>query len=249
MDTIPFYRIFAAFPRPNGSTAGVFTPDGRVLSFNMGLRHPSYNPAGKKICGVYEKNGRETIGLTEAGAEEITPLFSLSGKELSHTALSPDNQKIAFIATDAATGESVLRVIMREEFGWFPMPFVKPAAVPAPVCFCTPDTLMFTGADGALNITLAARRPKTIPVRTNGTVPAYHAGARLTACVCDGRISITGGFFDEIEVENVTAQSFNRDGTALLFADANAVYSYDPALKKKTKLFETAEPACFVSEY
>ncbi len=249
MDTIPFYRIFAAFPRPNGAKAAVFTPDGRVLSFNMGLRHPSYNPAGKKICGVFEKNGRETIGMTETGSDGITPLFSLSGKTISHTALSPDNQKIAFIATDDATGQSVLRVIMREEFGWFPMPFVKPPAVPAPVCFCTPDTLMFTGADGSLNITLAARRPKTIPVRANATVPAYHAGARLTACVCGGSILITGGFFDEIKAENVTALSFTRDGTTLLFADGNAVYGYDPALKKKTKLFETDEPACFVSEY
>lgn len=249
MDTIPFYRIFAAFLRPNGAKAAVFTPDGRVLSFNMGLRHPSYNPAGKKICGVFEKNGKETIGMTETGSDGITPLFSLSGKTISHTAISPDNQKIAFVATDDATGQSVLRVIMREEFGWFPMPFVKPAAVPAPVCFCTPDTLMFTGADGSLNITLAARRPKTIPVRANATVPAYHAGARLTACVCGGSILITGGFFDEIKAENVTALSFTRDGTTLLFADGNAVYGYDPALKKKTKLFETDEPACFVSEY
>ena len=85
------------------------------------------------------------------------------------------------------------------------------------------------------------------PPETTASLPEVSGDGYLT--LVNKTHMLPGGFFDEIKAENVTALSFTRDGTTLLFADGNAVYGYDPALKKKTKLFETDEPACFVSEY
>ena len=214
------------------------------------MQYLSYNPNGKNICGIYEKDGKDLIGLAglNLSALDITPLFTLSDTRILYPAISPDNQKIAFIAENKTTGEAVLRVIMREEFGWFPMPFVKLAASSSPVCFCTPDTLMYTAQNGALTAALISKRPKTVIMQPKGIMPVYHAGARLTAFVRGTEIVISGNISDEIKTDGVTALSFSNDGESLLYAQNGRLYRYSLSEKEQHLLLETKQSIVFAAE-
>lgn len=251
MVILPFYQILTGTLNARGGTDyAVLMKDGRSVATDMRMQYLSYNPNGKNICGIYEKDGKDLIGLAglNLSSFDITPLFTLSDKRILYPAISPDNQKIAFIAENKTTGEAVLRVIMREEFGWFPMPFIKLPASPARVCFCSSDTLMYTDQNGALTAALISKRPKTVVMQPEGIMPAYHAGARLTAFVRGRSIVISGNISDEIKTGNVTALAFSKDGNSLLYAQNSFLYRYVLKEKEQRLLSETKQPVVFVAE-
>ncbi len=250
MVILSFYQILIGLLNTEKTDYAVLMKDGRTVSVNIDMEYVSYNPNGKNVCGIYEKDGKDLIGLTELNlaTPNITPLFTLSNKNILYPAISPDNQKIAFISEHKTTGEKELRVIMREEFGWFPMPFVKLAATSSPVCFCTPDTLMYTNQDGDLAAALISKRPKTVVMQKKGIMPAYHLGTHLTAFVRDTDIIVCGNISDEIKTNGVTALSFSNDGNSLLYAQNNILYKYDLKEKKRCQLFESNLPIVFAVE-
>lgn len=251
MVILPFYQILTGSLNARGGTDyTVLMKDGRSVATDIRMQYLSYNPNGKNICGIYEKDGKDLIGLAglNLSALDITPLFTLSDTRILYPAISPDNQKIAFIAENKTTGEAVLRVIMREEFGWFPMPFVKLAASSSPVCFCTPDTLMYTAQNGALTAALISKRPKTVIMQPKGIMPIYHAGARLTAFVRGTEIVISGNISDEIKTDGVTALSFSNDGESLLYAQNGRLYRYSLSEKEQHLLLETKQSIVFAAE-
>lgn len=250
MVILPFYQILIGLLNTEKTDYAVLMKDGRSVSTDIDMQYVSYNPNGKKICGIYKKNDKDLIGLAELklATPSVTPLFTLSNKNILYPAISPDNQKIAFISKYKTTGETELRVIMREEFGWFPMPFVKLAASASPVCFCTPDTLMYTGKDGTLTAALISKRPKTVIMQTKGILPAYHLDAHLTAFVRDTDIVVCGNISDEIKTPGVTALAFSNDGKNLLYAQKNILYRYDLKKKEKYPLSENERPIVFAAE-
>lgn len=250
MVILPFYQILTGLLNAGKTDYAVLMKDGRSVATDIRMQYLSYNPAGKNICGICEKDGKDVIGLAglNLSSLNVTPLFTLSDKRILYPAISPDNQKIAFISENKTTAETVLRVIMREEFGWFPMPFVKLAASPAPVCFCTPDTLMYTDQNGALTAALISKHPKTVVMQPKGIMPVYHAGARLTAFVRGADIIVSGSISDQIKTDGVTALSFSNNGESLLFAQNNILYRYSLKEKEQRRLFEAGKPIVFAAE-
>ncbi len=250
MAILPFYQILIGTLNADLANYSVFMKDGRSVALNINMRFLSYNPAGKKLCGIFEKDGKDLIGLAGLNLSnlDITPLFTLSDKRILYPALSSDNQKIAFICENKNTGDVELRVIMREEFGWFPMPFVRLPALPKPICFCSPDTLMYTDQNGALTAALVSRRPKTALMQKTGIMPVYHAEAHLSAFFDGSDIVVSGNLSDKIRTNGITALSFSNDGKRLLYAAGTVLYGYDLQKKEQALLLETKQPIVFIAE-
>ena len=250
MVILPFYQILVGLLNTDTTDYAVFMKDHRSVHLNINLQHLSYNQNGKKICGICKKNERDLIGLTELHFSDIniTPLFTLSDQQILYPALSPDNQKIAFIAKKTHSEEAVLRVIVREDFGWFPMPFVKLPASCSPICFCTADTLMYTNQNGALTAVLLSRHPKTVVMQEKGSFPVYRPESHLTAFVRGSDIVISGNISDEIKTAGVTALAFSNDGKYLLYAQSNILYRYSFQTKQKEILLQEKVPIVFIAE-
>ncbi len=252
MVILPFYQILIASINDLKTDYTLFMTDGRTVGMNCNLNYPAYNQNSKNICGVREKDNKNIISLCELHFSNLkaSDLFSLSNKRILYPAISPDNQKIAFIVEDINTQEVFLRVIVREEFGWFPMPFVKLPASLCPVCFCTPDTLMYTNDKGVLIAALLTKQPKTVQMQEKGRNPVYHQNARLTAFVRNETIFVCGSLSDEIKTNGITALSFSKDGKHLLYAEGNNLYRYTLHERKKASLLEnpTGHPVIFIAE-
>lgn len=252
MVILPFYQILIASIDDLKTDYTLFMTDGRIVGMNCDLNYPAYNPNSKNICGIREKENKNIISLCELHLSKMnaSDLFSLSDKRILYPAISPDNQKIAFIVEDKNTQEVFLRVIVREEFGWFPMPFVKLPASLRPVCFCTPDTLMYTNDKGALIAVLLSKHPKTVQMQEIGQRPVYHQQAGLTAFIRNDTIVVCGNMSAEIKTNGVTALSFSKDGRNLLYAEADQLYRYHLPEKEKQLVLEnpTGHPVTLIAE-
>lgn len=242
----PFYQILiGTFDEKNFSGA-VLTPDKPPEPVTFNLRFPSC--AKGDICGVTRLKGKDTIVLTNRTCSGVCPLFSLSNQTISHTAISPDRQKIAFAVTNGETGETVLRVIMREEFGWFPLPFVKPPCLSSPICFCSSSAVLYTAPDGALNAVSLSRNPKTITFAPAGRLPAYHQASRRTAYINGDQIVIAGSVPYAFSVDGVKTPSFFENGEALLYAVDNKLFRRNLNAEESVLLFESNAPIDFAAE-
>ncbi len=242
-----FYQILTGTFGEKNFSGAVLTPDQLPKPVKFDLRFPSC--ADGEICGVTRFKGKDAVALTSIGSTAVSPLFSLSDQTISHTAISPDRQKIAFAATNDKTGGTVLRVIMREEFGWFPLPFIKLPCLASPICFCSSAAVLHTAPDGALNAVLLSRNPKTVAVAPAGRLPAYHQERRLTAYATDGEIVVTGSVSRKIAVGDVGAQTFSKDGGALLYAVRNTLFRLDLDAERPVVLYEADGPIDFAAEF
>lgn len=243
----PFYQILTGSFGEKNFSGAVLTPDQSPEPVRFDLCFPSC--ADGEICGVTRFKGKDAVALTSISSTAVCPLFSLSDQTISHTAMSPDRQKIAFAATNDKTGDTVARVIMREEFGWFPLPFVKLPCQASPLCFCSSSALLYTAPDGALNAALLSRNPKTAAVAPAGRLPAYHLERRLTAYSTGGAIIVTGSVSREIAVDGVGTLSFAKDGKSLLYAVQNKLFRLDLDAERPDVLFESDEPIDFAAEF
>ncbi|MBO4644208.1 MAG: hypothetical protein J5716_06345, partial [Alphaproteobacteria bacterium] len=223
--------------------------DRRLIPLDESARFLSYHADFQMIYGVWNKDGKDLISRMKIdSASDFSFLFALSNKTISHTAVSPDNQKIAFLATDKTTQETQLRVIIHEEFGWFPLPFIKIPASFSPVCFCSSDVLMYTDVSGALKAVRLYKQLRTVEISPQGHSPVYSGITGFRAFIQNKKIVVSGKTQDEIETNNVSALSFSKSGEELLFADANTLCRYNLMTKEKADIFRAEFPIVFIAE-
>lgn len=229
MVILPLYQILYAQSCENGTHYAALMKDGRTCPVDISLDFPVYAPASQNICGIDRSGEKDLIEFADfkLTGSDPQPLFTLSDKRILYPAVSPDNQKVAFIAIDEAAGESRLRVVVREEFGWFPMPFVKLPATPSPVCFSNKDTVIYTDETGALNAALLFKNPKTARLEDKGLMPAFHEQKKILAFVRGQSIIVKGMENAEIPANGiVTALNFSNTGESLYFAEGRHIRRY-----------------------
>ena len=249
MVILPFYRFLIGI-RENDRIKYAFLTHGyRLVPAGIPFRFPAYHPASRTIYGLWNRNGKEVIGRTslQPPYSDITPLFSLSDQRISHIAVSPDNLKIAFLATDETTQQTQLRVIAREEFGWFPLPFIRLAAANSPICFCTSNIVMYTGVNKELNAVRLKKPVQTTEINPQGYCPVYSIETGFRAFKNKNKIIFFNNLCSEIDLESQPL-SFSKDGLTLFLADEKTLYAYNSVSKEHSAIFQTAEPIVFVAE-
>lgn len=221
MVILPLYQAVYATAAANFTQTDYFAlmKDGRVRAMDMALGFPSYSPERRQICGISVKGEKDYVGRCALKMTEEPPelVFTLSNSRILYPAASPDNQKIAFIEQEIGEEKGTLRIIQREEFGWFPVQIRFPASL-SPVAWGSGDTILFTGEDGALYVTPLDRRGRPVKVDDAGLMPASHAGTKRLAFVQGREIVFLGDIRIRIEAGDVSALSFSNDGASLLFA-------------------------------
>lgn len=243
MVILPLYQILYAQTSENKTGYAALMKDGRTRPVNISLDFPSYAPASQNICGIDRSGEKDLIEFTDfkLTGSDPQPLFTLSDKRILYPAVSPDNQKVAFIALDEASQDVRLRVVLREEFGWFPMPFVKLSAGISPVCFSNKDTVIYTDETGALNAALLSKKPKTARLEDKGVMPVFHEQKKILAFVRGQSIIVKGSETAEILTGGVvTALNFSAAGDALYFAEGRCIrrYAFDT---RTAELLHTAD--------
>ena len=250
MVILPFYRFLIGMKEKAETLYAFVTPTGRTVPADIPVRFPSFNRESRMIYGLWDFHGKSVIGRTtlQPPYSGFSALFSLSDKTVSHIEISPDGQKIAFLATDAATGETQLRVIAREEFGWFPLPFIRLSAAYSPICFVSSCIVMYTAPSGALNAVRLTKPAKTAQLFPNGERPAYCHKTGVRAFIDNGRFLLYGRTNEEIDTTNPGAFSFSNEGDALFIAEESTLYRYDLSTKEVTVVFEAPLPINFIAE-
>ena len=245
-----FYQFLIGFDDKDQKKYAFLTRDGHLVPLNASVHSLFYHRDAQMIYGVWNRNGKDVIGRTELKSERIdfSALFTLSNKRLSHTTVSPDNQKIAFLTTDETTQETQLRIISREEFGWFPLPFIRFPVALSSLCFCSSDLLMYTDTKGTLRAARLYKPVRIAEISPQGHTPAYNDVTKSRAFIQNGKIFISGAISTEIETENASVISFSKNGKELFFADNNALYRYDLSTKEKTVIFRSSFPIVFIAE-
>lgn len=251
MVILPLYQILYAETSENRTAYAALMKDGRTRPVDISLDFPAYAPASQNICGIDRSGEKDLIEFADfrLTGSDPQPLFTLSDKRILYPAVSPDNQKVAFIAVDEAAQDVRLRVILREEFGWFPMPFVKLAAGISPVCFSNRDTVIYTDETGALNAALLSKKPKTARLEDKGVMPAFHEQKRMLAFVCGQSIIVRGAETAEIPTGGiVTALNFSSAGDALYFAEGRHIRRYVFQTQTAELLHTAAENVVMVTD-
>ncbi len=250
MVILPFYRFLIGMKGKAETLYAFITPTGRMVPADIPVRFPSFNPETRMIYGLWDFNGKSMIGRTalQPPYSSFTPLFSLSDRAVSHVEVSPDGQKIAFLATNDAIGETQLRVIAREEFGWFPLPFIRLPVAYSPICFASSGIIIHTAPSGALNAVRLTKPAKIAQLFPKGELPAYCLQTGARAFTESGKLFIYGKTNEEIDDTNPTALSFSKNGDALFIAEESILYRYDLATKEVTVVFEAPLPIRFIAE-
>ena len=249
MVMMPFYQFLIGTVEKDQVKYAFLTQEHRLIPLNETGRSLSYHAESRMIYPVWNKDGKDVISRMKLDtSSDFSFLFALSNKTISHTSVSPDNQRLAFLATDKTTQETQLRVIMREEFGWFPLPFIKIPAALSPVCFCSSDILMYTDLSGSLKAARLYKQLRTVDISPQGHSPVYSRATGYRAFIQNKKVIISGRTSDEIETSDISAVSFSKNGEELFFADANALYRYNLLTKEKNEIFSASFPIVFIAE-
>ncbi|MBR4127603.1 MAG: hypothetical protein IKR09_08520 [Alphaproteobacteria bacterium] len=249
MVILPFYRFLIGTHENDRIKYAFLTHGNRLVPAGIPFRFPAYHQASRTIYGLWNQNGKEVIGRTsiQPPYSDITPLFSHSDRRISHIAVSPDNLKIAFLATDETTQQTQLRVIAREEFGWFPLPFIRLPAANSPICFCTSNIVMYTGITKQLNAVRLTKPAQTTEINPQGDCPVYSIETKFRAFKCGDKVLFYNKLYTEIDAKHQPL-SFSKDGLTLFLADKKTLYAYNPADKEYAAIFQSEEPIVFVAE-
>ena len=249
MVILPFYRFLIGTRENDRIKYAFLTHGNRLVPAGIPFRFPAYHQASRTIYGLWNQNGKEVIGQTsiQPPYSDITPLFSHSDRRISHIAVSPDNLKIAFLATDETTQETQLRVIAREEFGWFPLPFIRLPAANSPICFCTSNIVMYTGVTKQLNAVRLTKPAQMTEINPQGDCPVYSIETNFRAFKYNDKVLFYNKLYTEIDVK-FQPLSFSKDGQTLFLADKKTLYAYNPADKDYAAIFQSEEPIVFVAE-
>lgn len=221
MVILPLYQAVYATAAADFTKTDYFAlmKDGRVRAMDMTLGFPSYCPETQQICGISTTDGKDYIGRCALKMTEEPPelVFTLSNSRILYPAVSPDNQKIAFIEQDVGKEKGTLRIIQREEFGWFPVQIKLPASL-SPVAWGSGDTVLFTGENGSLCVAPLDQRGRTVKIDDAGRMPAGHPGTKRLAFVQGREIVFLGDVRMRFEAGEVSALNFSNDAASLLFA-------------------------------
>lgn len=250
MVILPFYSFLIGTAEKNRTQYAFLSHDGRCVPIDIAVRFPSYHANSQSIYGIWTKNGKDVIGRAklQPGQTDFSPLFSLSDKKLSHIAISPDNQRIAFLAAQENSRETQLRVIAHEEFGWFPLPFIRLPAAQSPISFCSSDILLYTDTTGALSTVRLAKPVKTVGIHHSGRCPAYNAQDKSTAFISGTNIIVSNKIQEQLKATSQTILSFSKNGKELLFTKDDALYRYTLSDQQRHLIFQASAPITFIAE-
>ena len=250
MVILSFYRFLIGTIQSGKTKYTLFMKNDTKVDVKIDLNDLAYCADNMSIYGVCQKEGKNIIqtGKLKVSNIDTVPLFSLSRQNILYPAVSPDHQKIAFIAQDKISKAAVLRVILKEEFGWFPISDIKLPASASPVCFSSQDIVIFTDDTGALKAVRLSKKPKTILLHEKGIMPAYSTSERLLAFVNNDKIICTGSLSDELPVNNISVLCFSNDGKNLFYAQENRIYKYSLAQKQIELFIKTDFPVIFFTE-
>lgn len=232
MVILPLYQVVFAVQEQKFSKTRFFAlmHDGQIREMGMpDLRYPSYCASNGKVCGVFYDDQKGFIALSDLKITE-SPLpelvFTLSKHQIAYPVVSPDRQKIAFIEYGEDETSPVLRLILREEFGWFPVQLKIDAAF-SPVCWGGNDALIYTGRNNELMMISASPSKRgTAKIDTNAKLPAYHQQSGRLAFVKDNNIILKGKDNLSFEADSPDMLNFSNDGESLYFtALKNGNYS------------------------
>lgn len=255
MVILPLYQAVFAVAQGKFSKARFFslTHDGRTGRLRMPeLAFPSFHPALNAVCGIFrngenEKDFIASAPFKTADDHSCDLMFTLSKRRMAYPVLSPDAQKAAFIEYENNGENPVLRLISREEYGWFPLQIRIPASF-APVCWGGNETVLFSDEKGALCAVTTAGKHKAAVIDPCGKTPAFHEKTRRLAFAQNGEIIIKGDVSAALEAKNVTALNFSRNGDALFFAAGKTLNRFSFEEQETVRLCETDAPAVWVSE-
>lgn len=250
MVILPFYQFLIAFLEENRLKYAFLRKDKQTVPVDISACFPTCHAETQTIYGILNKNGKDVIGRAaiKSTKTDFSPLFALSNKKISYTAVSQDNQKIAFLSTDLSSQETLLRVIAKEEFGWFPLPYVKMPAMNSPICFCSSNIVMYTDPSGKLKAVRTIKPAKSMEIDAEGYMPAYENRTGKRAFVKNNKMFIFSDIKDEIDVNSPNFISFSKNGKELLFTDKNTLYRYDLSSKKQETVFQSTCPIVFIAE-
>lgn len=252
MVILPLYQVIFATLSENKTQIAVLMKDNRVSPINLPLQYPAYATKRQRIYGISQGKEKDLIGYSKfkLAATEITPIFTLSSSRILYPTIAPDNQKVAFIAYDKETDKTLLRVTLREEFGWFPMPFVKMPSALSPACFGNNDTVIYTGEDDSLNaVSVTQKTPVPVKLAEKGRMPAYHPERKILAYVNGLEIIISGIVSATLRVNApITAIAFAKDGNALYYAESNHLKKYDFKTESTEEIYLSDAAIIFVAE-
>lgn len=250
MVILPFYRFLIETEGKAGPFYSFVTRTGRAVPAVIPVRFPSFNREAGMIYGLWNNRGKSEIGRTtlQPPYSVFSALFALSDRIVSHTVVSPDNLKVAFLATDEKTGETQLRLIAREEFGWFPLPHIRLPAALSPICFASSAIVLYTAPSGALNAVRLTKPARIAQLFPEGENPAYCERTGARAFTRNGKLFFYGRTNEEIEDADPTAFSFSKEGDALFIAEGPTLFRYDLSTKDVTTVFEASRPITRIIE-
>lgn len=244
MVTASFYQFLIGLGEKYRTEYFFLTAEGQSVQADIPAHSLSFHAETGTLYGVYEKDGRDIIGKSgpDFSKAVFSPIFGSSRYAPLSTAISPDNQKIAFPAEEKETGKIQIRIIAREEFGWFPLPSVRFDASPHRICFCSNDILMYTAADGKLKAVRLTKPVKTVEIAPDGHTPVFDPVTKKTAFISKNKL-----FYNMLETE-IKADylfSFSKNGKEILFSNAETLCVYDADTKQIHSLFRASAPITF----
>ena len=250
MDIPPFYEFLIGFSDKERTRYAFLTSEKRLIPVEIEMTFPSYNRVSKRIYGVRNKNGEDVIGEIKLFSEQndFKPLFSLSQQRIFHTTVSEDGQKIAFLTQDKTGQDILLRVVAKEEFGWFPLPFIRMKASLSGLCFCSADVLMYADEKENLCAVRLKKPVKTVPLALNGRYPAFDQKTQKTAFIQNKNLIVFNEISYKLKSENHISPAFSKSAGTLFFTDWNGLYSYDPETKEVRTVFTAPSEIVFFAE-
>ena len=250
MVILPFYQFLIGFAEKDQTKYVFLAPNDRPVPADIPLQFPSYHSASRILYGILNKDGRDVIvrAPVQPSPMDFSPLFTLSNDPIFYTAISPDNIKVAFLTKDPVSSEIQLRVIIHEEFGWFPLPFLRLPAACRPVCFCSSDILIYTDPTGSLKAVRLNKPVKVVEIAPSGHTPACCVSNNSKAFIQDEKIIVFNEIKSEIDVKNPLFLSFSKNQKDLFFSEGNVLYKYDMTARQKQIIFQGALPIVFIAE-
>ena len=246
MIILPFYQFLTGFGEKYSPDYFFLTPDRTPVPIGIPVHSLSLHTPTGTVYGIYRKNGRDVIGRTVLSfpLPEFSSMFSLSGCHLLHTAVSPDNQKAAFLTAEKETGRTQVRMIVREEFGWFPLPSVRFDAAPTGICFCSNDILLYSDPDRKLKAVRLKKPFKTAEISSQGYDPVAASDGRTFAFLKNGLI-----YYNDLslEIKADSLFSFSKNGQEVFFSSENNLYGYNIETRQKRLIFGTGKPVVFAT--
>lgn len=255
MVILPLYQVIFATSSANFSKTDYFAlmQDSRILSMDIPLNFPSYNATKQEICGISSTGEKDFVGIAPFKLSQISPemVFTLSDRRILYPSLSQDNQKIALVDQEIGQESGTLRIILKEEFGWFPIQIKTDAAL-SNVCWGQADVVIYTAADGSLMMTTSSKPFRKAKLSDEGRLPAYHHASKRLAFIKGDKIVVMGDQPSETNVGNVSSLRFTNDGNALLFSTVEDSHYFIKKLELLTKeishITEAHAPVVFAAE-